>query len=231
MFAAMFRLAGLSAVLLLTFTACGKTSDTPDPTPRPRRVVPARPDEPALLDPALATKTAPEKFKARFETNRGDFVVEVHRIWAKRGADRFYNLVKIGFYDDVCVFRVEPKWVVQWGLKGIPTVDAAWLPAAIKDDVDRQDNGIGYVTFANSGPNSRGTQIFVNVVDNSTKLSKRRFAPFGKVVDGMDVVRSFYAGYESSPPNQQKIRTDGNDYLAREFPELDWIHRATIIDG
>jgi len=190
---------------------------------------------PALLDPALAEDEAPESFKVRFVTTKGDFVIEVTRDWAPNGADRFYNLVKIGYFKDVAFFRNIAGFMVQFGIHGNPAVSAKWREANIQDDPVAESNTPGYVTYAQSGnPHSRSTQYFVNFGDNSN-LDTMRFAPFGKVVEGMNVVKALYNGYgEGAPrgkgPDQGRIQKEGNAYLKKDFPKLDYIKTATIVE-
>ena len=186
----------------------------------------------ALSDPASLNETAPAVYKAKFDTSKGPFVIEVHRDWAPNGADRFYNLVKNGYYNDARFFRVLEGFMVQFGINGDPKVAAVWRDANIKDDPVKQSNQRGTVTFATAGPNSRTTQVFVNFGDNAG-LDGQGFSPFGKVVAGMDVVDSLYGGYgEGAPkghgPNQGIVQSLGNDYLAKAFPKLDFIKKATI---
>jgi peptidyl-prolyl cis-trans isomerase A (cyclophilin A) len=189
---------------------------------------------PALLDPGLATKTAPEKYSVKLETTSGDVVIEVDRAWAPHAADRFYNLVGIGYYDNVAFFRVLDGFMAQTGMNGDPKVTAAWFRAAIPDDKVKKTNTRGMVTFAmRNVPNSRTSQIFINYGDNRY-LDRSGFAPFGKVVEGMDVVDSLYSGYgEGAPqgqgPSQGRILQEGNAYLKAEFPKLDYINRAIIV--
>ena len=189
-------------------------------------------DEPAsdlLLDPAALAETAPESFRARFETSKGAFVVEVVRAWSPKGADRFYNLVKNGFYDDVRIFRVMDGFVAQFGLHGDPAVSSAWRNVAILDDPVVESNVRGTVTFAMSTPNSRTTQIFINFGDNS-RLDEDGFAPFGRVVEGMDeVVDQFYSGYGNNV-SQGGLAMQGNAYLDEHHPELDRVVTATLVD-
>jgi peptidyl-prolyl cis-trans isomerase A (cyclophilin A) len=186
------------------------------------------------LDPALATAHAPETFLARFTTTKGDFVVEVHRSWAPNGADRFYNMIKLGLFDDTRFFRAIEGFMVQFGIPGDPQVTAKWRDANIPDDPVTQSNLRGYVTFAQTGrPNSRTTQVFVDY-RNNTRLDSAGFTPFGKVIQGMDVVDSLYKGYgEGAPdgdgPNQSLIQSQGNEYLDREFPKLDRILSTQIL--
>ena len=190
------------------------------------------PDLAKLKNPAALTEKAPEIYKARFETTKGPIVITVHRAWAPLGADRFYNLVKNGFYDDVRFFRVIDGFMAQIGMHGDPAVQRAWTSARLQDDPVKESNKRGYVTFAHAGPNSRTTQFFINFKDNST-LDKSGFAPFGEVTSGMDVVDKLYSGYgEGGPrgkgPEQGKLQTEGNAYLQKEFPKLDSIKKATI---
>lgn len=186
-----------------------------------------------LKSPAEFKATAPATYYARFETTRGEFVVEVRRDWAPLGADRFYNLVRGGFYDGTRFFRVRPGFVVQWGLNGDPAVNAAWGDATrIEDDRVRQSNQPGFISFATSGPNTRTTQVFVNLADNA-RLDKMGFSPLGKVVSGMDVFSKLYDGYgEGAPrgkgPDQKRITAEGEAYLAKEFPKLDRILKARV---
>jgi peptidyl-prolyl cis-trans isomerase A (cyclophilin A) len=180
-----------------------------------------------LRDPAALNETAPATYRAIFDTSRGTFVIEVHRDWAPIAADRFYNLVKNGFFDDVRFFRVVPDFMVQFGMNGNPAVTAAWAKTPMKDEPTKQSNKTGYVTFARtSAPNSRGTQIFINYKDNSF-LDKQGFAPFGQVIKGIDVVTKINAQY-GEQPNQGAITAQGNAYLNKEFPKLDYVKSATI---
>ena len=186
----------------------------------------------ALTDPASMTDKAPSLYKAKFDTSKGTFVIEVHRDWAPNGADRFYNLVKNGFFTDVRFFRVINGFMIQFGINGDPKVSAPWRAAQIKDDPVKQSNQPGYVSFATAGPNTRTTQVFINFGDNAG-LDGQGFAPFGKVVSGMDVVDSLYSGYgEGAPrgrgPDQGRVHMEGNAYLAQDFPKLDYISKATI---
>jgi len=196
---------------------------------------PAAEPNPALLKPSLATETAPESYKIKLETTKGDIVIEVTRAWAPNGADRFYNLVKIGYYDGAVFFRVIEGFMAQVGMNGDPAVYAAWSKAAIPDDPVLQSNTRGMVTFAaTAAPNSRTTQFFINFGDNSSLKQHGPFAPFGRVVEGMDVVDSLHSGYgEGAPrgrgPSQGEIARQGNAYLKASFPELDAITRASVL--
>jgi peptidyl-prolyl cis-trans isomerase A (cyclophilin A) len=189
----------------------------------------------ALMNPADLNATAPETFKVKFETSKGDFVVEVQRDQAPIGADRFYNLVQNGFFDDVRFFRVLPGFVAQFGLNGDPKVNEVWREARIKDDPVKGTNAKGTLTFATAGPDTRTTQLFINLVDNQ-RLDGMGFAPFGKVVEGMDVVDKLYGGYgEGAPrgrgPNQGAIVSQGNEYLKKNYPDLDYIKSTTVLES
>jgi peptidyl-prolyl cis-trans isomerase A (cyclophilin A) len=185
-----------------------------------------------LADPAGLNEQAPPTYKAKFDTSKGPFVIEVHRDWAPNGADRFYNLVKNGFYDNTRFFRVIPGFMVQFGINGDPGIAAAWRGANIKDDPVKQSNTRGMVTFATAGPDTRTTQVFINFGNNDF-LDGQGFSPFGKVISGMEVVDSLYGGYgEGAPagkgPNQGLIQQQGNAYLEQNFPKLDYVKKATI---
>jgi peptidyl-prolyl cis-trans isomerase A (cyclophilin A) len=179
-----------------------------------------------LANPAALTERAPATYKAKFETSKGAFVVQVTRAWAPKGADRFYNLVKNGFFDDVRFFRIVPGFVAQFGINGTPSVQAHWRGAAIPDDRVTQSNKRGTIVFATSGPNSRTTQLFINFKDNA-RLDGMGFAPFGRVVSGMNVVDALNAEY-GEQPDQQAIQRQGNAYLVKNFPRLDYVKKATI---
>ncbi|MGA9667839.1 MAG: peptidylprolyl isomerase [Terracidiphilus sp.] len=180
----------------------------------------------ALTNPALLKAKAPDVFKTRFTTTKGDFVIEVHRDWSPVGADRFYNLVKNGFYNNAHFFRVVPGFVVQFGLSPSPKINMVWKDAVIQDDPVKQTNAIGTVTFASRGPNTRTSQLFINLGDNA-RLDGMGFSPFGKVVEGMDVVGKLYTAYGESP-DQGRIQTEGKPYLDKNFPLLDSIKLARV---
>ena len=185
-----------------------------------------------LKTPAALTEKAPDTFKAKFDTTKGAFVITVRRSWAPAGADRFYNLVKNGFYDDCRFFRVLDDFMAQVGMNGNPAIQSVWDASRLKDDPVTQSNKRGFVSFATAGPNTRTTQFFINFKDNSS-LDKMGFAPFGEVSEGMDVVDKLYSGYgEGAPrgrgPDQSKVRAEGNAYLSKDFPKLDYIKKATI---
>ncbi len=189
----------------------------------------------SLPDPAKATATAPKVFKVKMSTTKGDFVIEVHRDWAPVGADRFYNLVKLGYFSDVAFFRVIKGFMVQFGIHGNPDVNRMWHDANIADDPSgKQSNTRGMVTFATAGPNTRTNQIFINYADNA-RLDSMGFAPIGKVVSGMDVVDALEGMYgEGAPsgrgPSQGKFQSEGNAYLKAQFPKLDYLKSATLLN-
>lgn len=193
---------------------------------------PALAQSPSLANPAALKEQAPAVFKAKFDTSKGAFVIEVHRAWSPNGADRFYNLVKNGFYDNVRFFRVISGFMVQFGIHGDPKVSAKWRDARIKDDAVKQSNRRGYVTYAMAGPDTRTSQVFINFGDN-TSLDSQGFSPFGWIVAGMNVVDSLNAEYgEGAPrgrgPDQGRMQTEGNAYLAQSFGKLDFVKKATI---
>lgn len=181
--------------------------------------------------------STPETYRVLFQTSKGDFTIEVTRAWAPRGADRFYELVRSGFYDEARFFRVirSPRpFMAQFGISGDPAVSAKWEEAVIEDDPVRASNTRGTISFATAGPNTRTTQVFINYADNS-RLDASGFSPFGKVVAGMEVVDQLYADYgEGAPqglgPDQERIQKEGNAYLIREFPKLDYIKTARIVE-
>jgi len=186
-----------------------------------------------FADPARLTAQAPETFRARFETTRGSFTVAVTRSLAPRGADRFYNLVRSGYFTEVAFFRVIPGFMCQFGIHGDPKVAAAWRSARIPDDPVKASNVRGAVTFATAGPDTRTTQLFINYADNS-RLDAMGFAPFGKVIEGMEVVDKINGEYgEGAPqgrgPDQGRLQREGNAYLKRDFPNLDYIKSARLL--
>jgi peptidyl-prolyl cis-trans isomerase A (cyclophilin A) len=195
----------------------------------------ASPYDRALLRPALLTAKAPATYQVKFTTTKGDFVVTVTRAWSPLGADRFYNLVRHHFYDNTSFFRVLKGFVVQWGISAYPPVTAAWEHAPIKDDPVVQSNLRGYVTYAKTGdPDTRTTEVFINLNDNQRLDTMGGFAPFGQVTEGMDVVDSLYSGYgEGAPsgqgPAQDSIERLGKPYLDKGFDKLDAIKTTTLI--
>ena len=193
-------------------------------------VTPAEAAKQRLLNPAQLNEKAPETFKAKFTTSKGDFVIEVNRTWSPNGADRFYNLINNGYYNDCRFFRVITDFMVQFGINGDPALNQAWYQARINDDPVKESNQRGYVSFAMTGqPNSRTTQIFVNYKNNSF-LDGQNFTPFGKVIEGMEIVDSFFSEYAGAPSdNQPQIQAQGNAYLNKQYPKLDYIKSATIL--
>jgi homoserine O-acetyltransferase len=189
-----------------------------------------------LLSPQDArwNEPAPEVFRAAFETTRGTFSIDVHRAWSPHGADRFYNLVRHGFYDGIRFNRVIAGFIAQWGVSGYPEVTRIWKTRAIPDDPVRQSNVRGTIAFAMTGPDTRTTQIYISLADNS-RLDAQGFSPFGRVAEGMDVVDQLYSGYGENAGggvragNQGPIEEGGNAWLDREFPLLDHIIRARIV--
>jgi peptidyl-prolyl cis-trans isomerase A (cyclophilin A) len=185
-----------------------------------------------LGNPSALREQAPATYKARFDTSKGVFVIQVERAWAPNGADRFYNLVKNGFYDNVRFFRVISGFMVQFGINGDPGVSAKWREARITDDPVKQSNRRGYITYAMAGPNTRTSQVFINFADN-TGLDKQGFSPFGRVISGMEVVDKLNAEYgEGAPrgrgPDQGRLQMEGNAYLQKDYPRMDFVKRATI---
>jgi peptidyl-prolyl cis-trans isomerase A (cyclophilin A) len=183
----------------------------------------------ALLNPAALVAKAPAEYEVKFTTTKGDFVVKVTRAWSPLGADRFYNLVRNGFYDQATLFRVVPGFVVQFGLSGHPQVNAAWMNARIKDDPVKASNKRGFISFATGGPNTRTTQVFINL-GNNARLDSMGFSPFAEVTGGMEVVEQFYSGYTEAPTSKQgEISNGGNAWLDKNFPKLDRIVKAAVI--
>ena len=183
-----------------------------------------------LKDPASLTEHAPASYRARFDTSKGVFVIEVTREWAPQAADRFFNLVKHGFYDGARFFRVLDGFMAQFGLNGTPEIQRPWQSAGIADEPVVQSNLRGFVSFAKeSMPNTRFTMVFINFADNSF-LDKDGFPPFGRVVTGMDVVDTLYSGYgRQNQPDQRRILREGNAYLQAENPRLDFIRKAALV--
>jgi peptidyl-prolyl cis-trans isomerase A (cyclophilin A) len=219
-----YALLALSALMLIPVACKDKTP----PVPPPDAAVPSPLPPPPPLDAA-----SPESFRVKFETTKGDFTVEVTRAWAPKGADRFYRLVSEGYFKDVRFFRVLPGFMAQFGLSGNPALNAKFDTLRIADDPVTQSNKRGMLTFATAGPNTRTNQFFINYGDNAS-LDVQGFSPFGRVVDGMNVVDMMYGGYGEGVPNgagpsQDSIRKKGNEYLQRAFPNLDYIKSATIV--
>jgi peptidyl-prolyl cis-trans isomerase A (cyclophilin A) len=239
----------VALALALALPACGGSpaapseakpaavAATPSAAPSTTEVAP-EPAKPAagphegLLDPSKAKLTAPATFKAKFETTKGDFVIEIQRDWAPNGVDRFYSLVTVGYYEDIALYRVIDGFMVQFGIHGDPKMNKIWKDATILDDKVTQSNTPGMLTFATRGANTRTTQLFINYGQN-VRLDGMGFAPFGKVVEGMDVVNNIHSGYgEGAPrgrgPDQPKMQSEGNTYLRADFPDLDYIKSISI---
>ncbi len=184
---------------------------------------------PALLQPAKLTEKAPDLYKVKFETTKGSFVVQVHREWAPNGADRFYNLVKNGYYDGCALFRAVKDFMVQFGINGDPAVNQAWMSARIPDDPVKKGNARGRITYAMAGPGTRTTQVFINYKNNAF-LDGQGFAAFGEVgEDGMKVVDGLYTGYGDTANIQGQLYRQGNTFLLEKYPKLDYIKKATIV--
>ena len=229
----------LAGALTLCVRQCRAAETPPSSVPvaqkKEKKMPPAKAaPSAALMDPRLAVEKAPAVFKAAFKTTKGDFTVEVRRDWAPNGADRFYNLVKAGYFTDIAFFRAIEGFMVQFGIHGDPAVSAKWRRANIQDDpASGQSNQKGFLTFAMAGPNTRTTQLFINYGDNG-RLDSMGFPPIGRVVEGMGVVDGLYKGYgEGAPqgmgPEQGRIQMEGNAYLKADFPKLDYIKSAKIL--
>src|SRR5579862_3768748 len=218
--------------LLVSILACG-IALAQTPPAAPKKAAPAAPKKaapvaaPDLLKPGTLKAKAPDVYKVKFTTTKGDVIIQVNRVWAPIGADRFYNLVRGGFYKDAAFFRTLPNFMTQFGIPARPDVAAAWDRAYLVDDRVTQSNKRGTITFATAGPNTRTTQVFINYGDN-TRLDADGFAPFGQVIEGMDIVDKFFAGYGESP-DQGKITAQGKAYLDRSFPDLERIVNAVVM--
>ncbi len=239
----------LLIALLAALTACkndapaaagdttpGAKADAPKAdAPKADAPMAAAPKSDVLKDPSKATLEPPATFTVKLETTKGDLLIDVTTAWAPKGAQRFYNLVKAGYYDDVAFFRAIAGFMAQVGLHGDPDINAIWRVARIDDDPVSQSNKRGYATFATAGPNTRTAQFFLNYKDNAT-LDGMGFAPFGKVRDeSMKVLDALNTEYgEGAPrgrgPSQGRIHGEGNKYLKAEFPNLDYIKKATVIE-
>jgi peptidyl-prolyl cis-trans isomerase A (cyclophilin A) len=212
---------------------CKKASPPAAPA-TPGAATPAAKKAASLERPETLNEKAPDRFKAKFSTNKGDIVIEVHRDWAPNGADRFYNLVKQGFYNETRFFRVIKDFMAQIGISGNAALNTVWREARIKDDPVKQSNKRGYVSFATAGVDTRTTQFFINYSDMNARLDPMGFSPFGQVVSGMDVVDALNGEYGEGPPmgrgpNQMRLQTEGNAYLAASFPALDFVKTATLV--
>lgn len=230
------------AAVLVIFSACKREVVAPlarAPVIQTDRSLPT-PSKPArndgqlrsgLLDPSTLVRQAPAKYRAKFTTSKGAFVVQVTRSWAPVGADRFYNLVRAGYYDGVRFHRVIKGAFVQFGIHGDPEVNKAWFDAEIEDDPGGRSNRRGLIAFAAVGEGMRRTEVLINVADNPA-LDEEGMVPFGEVVSGMKVLdglRSAHGHPADSIPIKAKILTDGNAYLARAFPYLDHIQTARLV--
>jgi peptidyl-prolyl cis-trans isomerase A (cyclophilin A) len=235
-FASALGFAAIPAFVLMTanpaFAEGGPPAKKADKAEKADKAKPAAAGKKFL--PAAATAKAPAVFKVKFTTTKGDFVVEVHKDWAPLGAERFYNLAKHGYFTDIAFFRVIKGFMVQFGIHGDPEMNKAWHDAKINDDpAGKHSNTRGMITFATAGPNTRTTQLFINYVDN-VSLDNMGFAPFGKVLSGMDVVDKIEGQYgEGAPggrgPSQGTLQDQGNAYLKAQFPALDYIKSAKVL--
>jgi peptidyl-prolyl cis-trans isomerase A (cyclophilin A) len=217
-------------------TAQPSPAAPPETTAAPATAEVQKPAAPAhdyvkdLVSAAKLKEKGPDTYRVKFDTTRGVFTVTVTRAWAPLGADRFYNLVKHHFYDNAAFFRVVPQFVVQFGISAKPGVSSAWKHTEIRDDPVAQSNKRGAIVFATAGPNTRTTQVFINLRDNA-RLDSMGFAPFG-VVDGsgMNVVEMMYEGYgDSAGPDQDQLEKQGDPYLKKGWPKLDYIKSATLV--
>jgi len=212
-------------------TSEGQSTISAEPTPTPTAELRA-----ALLDPSASSwqEPAPESFVARFETSKGSFDVEVQRAWAPIGADRFYNLVRHGYFDDSRFFRVVEGFIAQFGIPGDPRVTEAWVGKTLIDDPVVASNERGTLAYAMTEPDTRHTQIYVNLVDN-LRLDSTGFAPFGRVTTGMSVVDAIYSGYGENAGggvrrgDQRRMLGEGNQHLDLDYPELDRIISVTLV--
>lgn len=230
-----------AALLLGANVACSpkEAQNTPtdvkaaagSPAPQKEAAAPvqAEADISALLDPSKLNTQAPEEYKVKFTTSKGDVVLALHRAWAPLGVDRFYNLVKAGFFSDIAIFRVVPGFVAQFGIHGKPLVSDVWKDARIADDPVKQSNKRGTIVFATAGPNTRTTQLFINFADNPN-LDQMGFSPIGEVVEGLEIVDSINAEY-SEKPDQGSLTREGNTYLKTHYPRLDYIQGAAIVEN
>jgi len=217
----------LCAFSLFAATGFGCHNDAKPEAAKPQ------PAATGFSDPSTLTEKAPDTFNAQFDTTKGEFTIEVTRSLSPNGADRFFNLVRSGYFKDVAFFRVIPGFMCQFGIHGEPAVSAKWRDANISDDPVKGSNTRGTISFATAGPNTRTTQLFINFGDN-VNLDGMGFSPFGKVVSGMDVVDKINSQYgEGAPaglgPEQGRVQSEGNAYLKKDFPNLDYIKSASIV--
>jgi peptidyl-prolyl cis-trans isomerase A (cyclophilin A) len=235
------RLFCTSASLVLAAVALtAQTAPKPAPKPAAPATAAPKPAAPAaapkapgpnrLLNPAALTAKAPDEFKVKFDTTKGVVLLTLHREWAPKGVDRFYNMTRNGFFNGVRFFRVIPNFMAQFGVNGDPAVNEAWEKARLMDDPPNGKSNVrGIITYGTTGqPNSRGTQLFINYKDNSF-LDKQGFVPIGEVVEGMEVVDMLNAEYGSAPQNEQgTLVSQGNKYMQSKYPKLDYIKTATV---
>jgi peptidyl-prolyl cis-trans isomerase A (cyclophilin A) len=209
--------------------APAKAAATPAKTGTATKAPAAPAPSPALLNPAALKARCPDLLKVKFTTTKGDFVVEVHRDWSPLGADRFYNLVKNRFFNGAPFFRVMPGFIVQFGLSGDPAINKAWQHTEFKDDpvTPTNSNKKGTLVFATAGPNTRTTQLFINL-NNNTPLDAQGFTAFGMVTEGMEVVNTIYSGYGEAP-DQGRLTNEGKAYFEKTFPKLDKVVSTTIL--
>jgi peptidyl-prolyl cis-trans isomerase A (cyclophilin A) len=228
----------LTSVVLAAATVAAQTS-TPKPAAKPPATTAPKPAAPAaaapkapnrLLNPAALTAKAPDMFKVKFDTTKGPVVILLHRDWAPKGVDRFYNMTRNGFFTGARFFRVIPNFMAQFGINGEPAVNDAWEKARLTDDPPNGKSNVrGILTYGTTGqPNSRGTQLFINYKDNSY-LDRQGFVPIGEVVEGMEVADMLYADYGAAPQNEQgTLVSQGNKYMQSKYPKLDYIKTATV---
>lgn len=225
------RWALLLLMLLGSCTSAGERASSPTGVPTDTQGSDANPE---LLLPEVAHQRAPDTYRVRLETTKGTVLIEANRNWAPIGADRFYNLVRIGFFDDVAFFRAVENFMIQFGVNGDPAVNKVWSVATIPDDPLLESNLRGSLSFAQGGPNTRTTQLFINLKDNS-ELDDSGFVPVAHVTEGMEVVDRLYTGYgelypKGRGPRFQLLNLQGNTYLKLHFPNMDYIRSAAIIE-
>ncbi|MBQ1925078.1 MAG: peptidylprolyl isomerase [Proteobacteria bacterium] len=236
----LLRLIGVSALALTCLVSCksaenvsndAAVQDVAAPAPAAAEAKAGAMDAAdlsKLLQPENLTEKAPDQFVVDVQTTKGLIKLELNRAWAPKGVDRFYNLVKAGYFTDIALFRMVKGFVVQFGIHGTPIVSSVWREANIADDPVVETNARGTIVFATAGPNTRTTQLFINLADNA-RLDGMGFAPIGKVIAGMDIVDGLNYEY-GERPNQTKIQKEGNAYLKPNFPNLDYIERMTIAE-
>ncbi len=213
----------------LAFTMVAACSGDPRPVPKAPNLADSAVALKVIPPPSATPMRAPDAFRVKFTTSKGEVVMAVKRSLAPRGADRFYELVSIGYFSGVRFFRMVPGFVVQFGINGNPAVNASWNEATFPDEPMRTSNTRGTVAFAASGPDSRAAQLFFSTGENARKLDgQRMFAPIGRIVEGMDVVERLNAEYGEAP-NHSRIVREGNRYLEKWYPALDSIVAATIV--